>query len=88
MSSRKPSAAAVTDAGDREALGEKTAVSLDDREDEDEEAPEREGVRGTWDLPAQEPLLADDFSRPRPRRYVRHDAGWPGPASPNVPTGR
>jgi hypothetical protein len=52
----------VTDAWDGEAVGEKTAVSLDDREDEDEEAPEREGVRETWDRPAQQALLADDFS--------------------------
>ena len=44
-SSMKPMKAAVADAGDGEVLLEQVSVGLDDREDEDGEAPEREGVR-------------------------------------------
>ena len=53
----------VTDDRDGEMSGEQIAVGLDDREDKDEKAPEREGVGETGHRPVQQPLLTDDFSQ-------------------------
>ena len=52
---------ALADQRDVEVDVEDGAVRLDDREREDEEAPEHEEVRQARDAPLQQPLLAEDL---------------------------
>ena len=68
----------VPDAGDREGPGEQVAVGLDDREDQDEEAPERRRVRGAGHRPLQQLPLPDHLGQlslrlpARMRPGIRH----------------
>ena len=61
----EPDEGPVPDAGDRERAGEQVPVRLDDRQDQDDEAPERQRVRGAGHRPLQQLALADYLGRLR-----------------------
>ena len=55
----------VPDAGDRERPAEQVAVRLDDRQQQNDEAPERQGVRHARHRPLQQLALPDHLGRLR-----------------------
>jgi hypothetical protein len=66
-SSRKP-APGLADDRDVEAVGEQVPEGLDDRQEQDDEAPEHEEVRDAGDVPLEQPHLAEHLEG------VRHEA--------------
>ena len=83
----------VTDPGDREPAGEQVPVGLDDREEQDDEAPERDEVSYAGDGPLEQLPLAEylrglDLGIPAGMRADRLDPlrrGLPGSAEQAQP---
>jgi hypothetical protein len=75
----------VPDAGNREGLAEQIPVGLDDGQQQDDESPERERVRGARHRPAEQLALAEHLGELRfrsPARVLPERAGTLGSRLP------